>query len=286
MELGTIGIWSSALRAAPPDQATEAVRRIEAFGFGTAWLPSGPPGQLERVRELVEATSTLTVATGILNVYTESDPRVTAAKFHDIDVAHPERVLLGIGVGHPQNLPPGAYGPPLATIGRYLDALDRAPAPVPVDRRALAALRPKMLRLSQERSLGAHPYLTSPAHTRRARTLLGEGPLLAPEQGVVLEADPVSARGVARLHLQRYLRLTNYVNNFRELGFVDADFEQGGSDHLVDEIVAWGSVGGVAERVRKHLDAGASHVAIQVLTERPHELPVDEWSRLAAELLR
>jgi alkanesulfonate monooxygenase SsuD/methylene tetrahydromethanopterin reductase-like flavin-dependent oxidoreductase (luciferase family) len=245
MELGTIGIWSSALRAAPPDQATEAVRRIEAFGFGTAWLPSGPPGQLERVRELVEATSTLTVATGILNVYTESDPRVTAAKFHDIDVAHPERVLLGIGVGHPQNLPPGAYGPPLATIGRYLDA-----------------------------------------HTRRARTLLGEGPLLAPEQGVVLEADPVSARGVARLHLQRYLRLTNYVNNFRELGFVDADFEQGGSDHLVDEIVAWGSVGGVAERVRKHLDAGASHVAIQVLTERPHELPVDEWSRLAAELLR
>ncbi|MFZ0216069.1 MAG: LLM class F420-dependent oxidoreductase [Candidatus Dormiibacterota bacterium] len=286
MDLGEIGIWSGRLRGAAPAAAVDAAKRIEALGFGTAWLSSGAPGQLEQVRALVGGTSTLTVATGILNVYTEADPAKTAATFHEIDVANPGRVLLGIGIGHAQSLPAGAYGPPLPTIGRYLDQLDAAPNPVPVERRALAALRPRMLRLSKERSLGAHPYLTSPAHTREAREILGADSLLAPEQGVVLETDPTRARAVARLHLGRYLTLTNYVNSFRHLGFGDADFEHDGSDRLVDEIIAWGDLEAIAARVRAHLAAGATHVALQVLTETPDEFPVAAWERLAGELLR
>lgn len=285
MEIGTFGIWSSLLRNAPEQEAVDAARQIEALGFTTAWLPSGEVGQLERVRALVEGTTTLRVATGILNVYREQDPERTAEVFWEIERTHPERFLLGLGVGHPQNLEPGRYGRPLATMRRYLDGLDRAAHPVPLSRRVLAALRPGMLRLSRERSLGAHPYLTTPEHTARARALLGPQALLAPEQGVVLDTDAARARATARTNLARYLELTNYLDSFRWLGFDDRDFAGGGSDRLIDALVGWGDVEAVAERLREHLDAGASHVTIQVLTETPAEFPVAQWRALAEALI-
>ncbi len=285
MDIGTFGIWSGLLRSAPEAKAVAAARQIESLGFTTAWLSSGEVGQLERVRALVEGTSTLRVATGILNVYRETDPGRTAEVFSEIDRAHPDRFLLGLGVGHPQALSPGQYGPPLETMRRYLDGLDGAAHPVPVTRRALAALRPGMLRLSRDRSLGAHPYLTTPEHTARAREILGPGALLAPEQGVVLETDPGRARTVARANLERYLELTNYLDSFRWLGFEDADFADGGSDRLIDALVAWGDVETVAERIRSHLDAGASHVTVQVLTDTPQAFPTAQWRALAQALL-
>lgn len=285
MDIGTFGIWSSSLRNAPERDAVDAARQIEALGFSTAWLPSGEPGQLDRVRALVGGTTRLRVATGILNVYRETDPERTAEVFHEIDRAQPDRFLLGIGVGHPQSLEPGQYGPPLETMRRYLDGLDHATHPVPVQRRALAALRPGMLRLARDRSLGAHPYLTTPEHTARARQILGPQALLAPEQGVVLEKDPERARTTARTNLERYLKLTNYLNSFRWLGFEDSDFAGGGSDRLIDALVGWGDLETVAERVRAHLDAGATHVTVQVLTDTPQAFPVAQWKALAEALL-
>ncbi len=285
MDIGTFGIWSSLLRNSPEQEAVDAARQVEALGFTTAWLPSGEVGQLERVRALVAGTTTLRVATGILNVYRETDPERTAQVFHEIDAAGPERFLLGLGVGHPQALAPGQYGPPLETMRRYLDGLDGAAHPVPPGRRALAALRPGMLRLSRDRSLGAHPYLTTPEHTARAREILGPQALLAPEQGVVLETDAGRARATARANLERYFQLTNYLNSFRWLGFEDRDFENRGSDRLIDALVGWGDLTAVARRVRAHLEAGASHVTIQVLTDSPQAFPVTQWRALAEALI-
>ena len=284
MELGTFGIWSGLLRSAPEQDAVDAAKEIEGLGFTAAWLSSGEVGQLERVRALVAGTSTLRVATGILNVYRESDPEHTADVFHQIDTAYPDRFLLGIGVGHPQALEPGQYGPPLEIMRRYLDGLDRAAHPVPGERRALAALRPGMLRLSRDRSLGAHPYLTTPEHTARAREILGPHALLAPEQGVVLETDAARARATARANLEHYLELTNYLNSFKWFGFEDEDFENGGSDRLIDALVAWGDIEKIAGRLRAHLDAGATHVTIQVLTDTPRVFPVAQWKALAGAL--
>ena len=285
MDIGTFGIWSSLLRNAPEKDAIDAAKQIEALGFTAAWLPSGEVGQLERVRALIEGTASLRIATGILNVYRETDPERTAEVFSEIDRAHPERFLLGLGVGHPQALEPGQYGPPLGTMRLYLDGLDAAVHPVPVGRRVLAALRPGMLRLARDRSLGAHPYLTTPEHTVRAREILGPDALLAPEQGVVLDTDATRARTTARTNLERYLQLTNYLNSFRWLGFEDPDFAGGGSDRLIDALVGWGDVETVAERLREHLDAGASHVTIQVLTDTPGEFPVAQWKALAEALI-
>lgn len=286
MDIGSFGIWSSLLRNAPEQAAVAGARQVEALGFNTVWLPSGEPGQLERVRALVEGTATLRVATGILNVYRETDPERTAEMFWGLDREHPQRFLLGLGVGHREALPEGTYGPPLKTMAAYLDGLDRAAHPVPLDRRVLAALRARMLRLSRDRSAGAHPYLTTPEHTRRAREILGPQALLAPEQGVVLETDPERARKIARAHLQRYLKMSNYATNFREMGFGDADLAGGGSDRFVDEIIGWGDAAAVAQRILAHHDAGATHVTIQVLTDTPQEFPVPQWKQLAKSLLQ
>ena len=166
-------------------------------------------------------------------------------------------------------------------MAAYLDALDKTDPPVPADARVLAALGPKMLRLAAERAAGAHPYLTTPDHTRQAREILGPEPLLAPEQRVVLETDPAAARELGRRHLAIYLQLPNYTNNLRRMGFTDDDFAGGGSDRLVDAIVAWGDVDALVARVRAHHDAGAAHVCIQVLTADPRALPLTEWRTLA-----
>jgi probable F420-dependent oxidoreductase len=186
-----------------------------------------------------------------------------AASYHRLNDAHGGRFLLGVGIGHPEAT--REYRSPYETIVRYLDDLDAAG--VPREGRALAALGPKVLRVAAERTAGAHPYLTTPEHTREAREILGEGVLLAPEQKVVLDTDPGRARALARDSLDRYLALRNYVNSWKRLGFTDGDVAGGGSDALVDALFAHGDAAAVAARVSGHLDAGADHVAVQVLTE-------------------
>jgi len=257
-EIGRIGVWRAATQLSP-----ELAVTLERLGYEAMWIGGSPSGDLRLAEQLVDATTTLTVATGIVNIWKDPAEPV-AASYHRIEARHPGRFLLGIGVGHPEAT--GArYAKPYEALVHYLDELDAAQ--VPIRRRVLAALGPKVLRLSAERAAGAHPYLTTPEHTRKAREILGSGVLLAPEQKVVLDTDPVHARMVGRsVVADPYLKLVNYRNNLRSLGFTDADLADGGSDRLIDALVAHGDADTVAARVTQHLDAGADHVAVQLLS--------------------
>lgn len=296
LDLGRIGIWSSSYGWTDEsgelvDGAREAAAELDELGFGALWLGSADP-TLRLAERLLDATGRLVVATGIVNVWAvEADD--LAARYHRLADAHADRFLLGLGASHAPSVQAlgRTYTRPLGFLAGYLDALDAAPRPVPTDRRVLAALRPKALRLAGQRSAGAHPYLTTPDHTRSAREVLGAGPLLAPEQKVVLSTDPSEARALAHAVVRYYLRLPNYVNNLLALGFTEADLAGDGSDRLVDALVAHGSADQVAKRVTEHLDAGADHVVIQVLvpgagpatrTGRPTPR---EWRELAGALL-
>jgi probable F420-dependent oxidoreductase len=227
-------------------------------------------------------------ATGILNLWMHS-AQETGDGFAALEADHAGRTLLGIGVSHHlliDNTHPGEYTKPLAKMRAYLDELDAVSPSVPPDRRVLAALGPKMLELSRDRAGGAHPYIVTPEHTAEARAVLGDGPLLAPEQHVILETDATKARELARQGLSVYLQLPNYVNNWRRLGFTDDDFANGGSDRLLDHIVVWGDEATIAERVQAHLDAGADHVCVQAITGTEHsEFPRAEWRALAPALV-
>jgi probable F420-dependent oxidoreductase len=236
---------------------------------------------------VLRGTRTLIVASGILNVW-QHDPELVAAERAQLADASDGRFLLGLGISHAPIVDrdePGRYRRPLATMRAYLESLDAAAPPVPPESRVLAALGPKMLELARERSAGAHPYLVTPEHTHRAREALGPERLLAPEQAVVLETDPDRARTLARGHLAIYLQLPNYTNNLRRLGFGDPDFAGGGSDRLVDALVAWGDEDAIVARVREHRDAGADHVCIQAVAGGGDGLPRDEWRRLAPALV-
>ena len=247
-----------------PQQAKE----IEALGYGAVWVGASPPAELEFVEPILEQTTTLQVATGIVNIWTAAAGPV-AESFHRIEVAYPGRFLLGIGVGHPEAHT--KYRKPIDALTEYLDKLDEYD--VPKNRRVLAALGPRVLKLSAERSAGAHPYLTPPEHTAQARELIGPSAFLAPEHKVVLTTDADKARAVGRKALDIYLNLTNYLNNWKRLGFADEDLARPGSDRLVDAVVAYGTTDAIAARLREHLDAGADHVAIQVLTGRDKLVP-------------
>lgn len=256
--LGRYGIWRHA-RALDAALAPE----IEALGYGTVWIGGSPPGDLALAESLLDATTHLAVATGIVNMWTAPAAEV-AASYHRIEARHPGRFLLGVGVGHPEAV--SDYTRPYATIVSYLDALDEAG--VPVAGRALAALGPKVLALAADRTAGAHPYLTTPEHTREARALLGDGVLLAPEHKVVIDTDPERARALGRPVVRRpYLGLRNYTSNLLRLGWSETDISDGGSDALIDALVAHGDAAAVAARLAEHLDAGADHVCAQVLTE-------------------
>lgn len=259
LDLGRIGIWLPANRL-DPDLAVE----VEALGYGAIWVGGSPPGDLGLAEDLLNATTTLSVATGIVNMWSV-DPATVATAQHRIAAAHPGRFLLGVGIGHPEAI--SDYRRPYDTIVDYLDQLDQYE--VPVADRALAALGPKVLRLAGERTAGAHPYLTTPEHTAQAREIMGTGPLLAPEHKVVVDTDATRARAVGRDAVGRYLRLVNYLNNLRRLGYTEDDFAGGGSDRLVDALAPHGDVATIASRVTAHLDAGADHVCIQVLGDDP-----------------
>jgi probable F420-dependent oxidoreductase len=283
-DLGTFGVWTgSGAWPSDPGEVADAAAELEELGFGAVWLGVSP-GDLALHERILDATSRLVVASGIVNVWTE-DPHVVAASYHRVAGKHPGRFLLGIGAGHAKFVEAATsrtYRKPLSEVAAYLDTLDRADPPVPASERVVAALGPKALRLAAERSAGAHPYNVTPEHTATARAALGPAALLAPEHKVVLGTDPEVARTVGRRRVAGYLDLPNYVNNLRRSGFTDADFAGGGSDRLIDALVAWGDDATVAARLREHLDAGADHVVLQVLTAELAGLPRAAW-RQAAE---
>jgi probable F420-dependent oxidoreductase len=288
MELGPVGIWTGQLEYQPGAKAQEAAAELERLGFGSIWFPESVGREaLTQAGLLLAGTRRIIVATGIANIYGR-DPMAMAAAQKTLAEAYPGRFLLGLGVSHSPLVERRGhrYEKPVPAMRAYLEAMDGAPysavPPPTTPRRVLAALGPKMLQLAAERAAGAHPYKVTPEHTAQARAILGAGPLLLPEQAVVLETTPTRARDIARSHLSFYLTLPNYANQFRRLGFGDADFTSGGSDRLVDAIVAWGGMSAIIDRVRAHQAAGADHVCLQVLTADPRMLPWPQWRELAS----
>lgn len=251
---GRFGVWTGA--PVSPEQAVE----IEKLGYGTVWVGASPAADLAFVEPILEKTETLQVATGIVNIWT-ADADEVSESYHRIEKAFPGRFLLGVGVGHPEHTQ--EYTKPYEALVDYLDKLDAKK--VPTSRRVLAALGPKVLQLAAQRSAGAHPYLTTPVHTGQARELLGPTVFIAPEHKVVLTNDADKAREIGRATVDFYLGLSNYVNNWKRLGFTDEDLVRPGSDRFIDAVVAYGSPEQIAARLSEHLAAGADHVAIQVL---------------------
>ena len=274
LDLGRYGVWLPT-RAITPQLA----KQIESLGYGAAWIGGSPDASLEWVEPALAETSSLQLATGIVNIWASPAAEV-AASYHRIEKAYPGRFLLGVGVGHPEHT--DEYKKPYDALVEYLDELDAAS--VPTSRRVLAALGPKVLALSAERAAGAHPYLTTPAHTAQAREVVGNTVFLAPEHKVVLTADANDAREIGRGAVDFYLGLSNYVNNWRRLGFTDADVRKPGSDKLIDAVVAYGSPTAIAARLNDHLEAGADHVAIQVLDAESEDKVVAVLSELAGPL--
>lgn len=276
------------LRYGEPGPAAEAAAELESLGYSALWIPDVGGDLFGSLANLLGATSTVTIATGILNVWMHTADDAAAAHAR-LTAEHGPRYLCGIGISHRPFIDmvnaPGTYTKPVDTMAAYLDGLDAAATPLAVADRMLAALGPKMLELARTRTAGTHPYLVTPELTAMARAGIGPDGLVASEVGVVLETDPAKAREIARLHLQTYLALPNYANNWKRHGFTDDDIANGGSDRLVDALIGWGDEAAIAARVQQHRDAGADHVCVQVLTSDQRALPVDEWRTLAPVLL-
>jgi probable F420-dependent oxidoreductase len=287
MELGRLGLWTFQLDVQPMAVARAAVDELESLGFSAIWVPEAVGREpFANAALLLGGGERIVVGTGIASIHARTAMTMQAG-WKTLSEAFPERFLLGLGVSH-QPAVEGfhglSYDKPYSTMVNYLDAMDRglyfAAAPSSPPQRVLAALGPKMLKLSAERGLGAHPYFVPVEHTAVAREALGVGPLLAPEQAVVFETDATKAREIARRHMATYLRLPNYTNNLKRLGWTDDDIVTC-PDALVDAIVAWGSLDTIAARVRAHLDNGADHVCVQVLPADLRAMPMDEWRELA-----
>jgi probable F420-dependent oxidoreductase len=290
MQLGRVGLWTFQLDLLPASAARETAAELEGLGYPTIWVPEAVNRDpIANCAMLLAATERLVLGTGIASIWSR-DAMAMQASHLTLSEAHPDRFVLGLGVSHQPmvDFVKGQhYDRPLTKMSTYLDAMDAAPylSPKPErTTRVLAALGPKMLELAAAKAQGAHPYFVPVEHTSVARAALGTGPLLCPEQAVVLDTDPDRARAAARLHMATYLTLPNYTNNLRRLGWGDDDLADGGSDRLVDAIVAWGDEQAIVDRVQAHLDAGADHVAVQVLAESFGTVPVDEWRTLAPAL--
>lgn len=289
-DLGRVGVWTWPLVTAPAAHVRTAVRAIEDMGYGTVWFPESRGREAIALSAMLLAeTSTLKVAPGIANIWAR-DPSAAAGAAMALGEAWPGRFVLGLGVSHAPAVAARGhdYSRPLTYMRQYLDAMEQAafvgPSPevaVPV---ILAALGPKMLQLAADRTDGAHPYFVPVAHTEFAREVMGPNAYLAPEQAVVLEDDPDRARALARSHMRGYLLLDNYRRNLLRLGWPDSDLDEGGSDAIVDAVVAWGSVEEVGDRIAAHHEAGADHVSIQVITDSD-EIPLAELEQLAGLLL-
>jgi probable F420-dependent oxidoreductase len=272
MELGRVGIWRRHQQGMLP------LRELEELGYQALWVGGSP--SLEQVQPFLEQSTTLTVATGILNVW-RHEPAEVAAGHARLRGAFGDRFLLGVGIGHPEVT--SEYKKPLTKMREFFDGLDSADPPVPKDERVAAALGPKMLDLAAERSLGTHPYFTTAEHTRFARERIGPDALVAPEVAVVVDPDPESARRTARAYAATYLGLRNYVGNLLRFGFTESDIADGGSDRLIDAVIPNGSPEAIAEGVGAHLEAGADHVCLQALGDDAKLL--DDYGALARALL-
>jgi probable F420-dependent oxidoreductase len=270
--LGSVGVW----RGVKAVDAAMA-RSIEELGYRTVWQGGSPGSDLRPAEGLLDATESLVVATGIVNIW-QSDAAELAHSYHRIQAKHPGRLLLGIGTGHREATPQRVR--PIDAMSKYLDVLDQRG--VPVEARVLSALGPRMLAMAAERSAGTHPYLTIPSQTREQRTTLGLGALIAPEQTVVLDTDPDAGRRTARRFLDAYLGMVNYTSTMQRGGFTAEDVAGGGSDRLVDAIVVHGGAAVLAAAVRAHLDAGADHVCVQVQPAESDVVPA--LGAIAAEL--
>ncbi|MEJ0037840.1 MAG: TIGR03620 family F420-dependent LLM class oxidoreductase [Gammaproteobacteria bacterium] len=272
MKLEKLGVWSGtdSLSAAA---AAAFAKRVEAWGYGALWIPEAIGREVFSASAwLLANTSSLTIASGIANIYAR-DSLSSASAQKGLNEQSGDRFLLGLGVSHipfVQDLRQHEYGKPVATMRTYLQGMANAPyksvAPASVSRTVLAALGPKMLELSAELADGAHPYNVTPEHTQQAREILGTGKLLCVELGAILETDAVKARALARQFLTLYMGLPNYVNNWRRLGFSDSDFTGGGSDRLVDAVIAWGDESAIRARLEAHWQAGADHVCVQAIS--------------------
>ena len=276
----------------PAGKVREAASELEERGYGAIWFGEAVGREaLTHAGLLLAATRRIVVATGIANIYAR-DPIAMASGQKTLAEAYPDRFVLGLGVSHVplvEQLRGHQYDKPVPRMRAYLDAMDQAPynsvVPTSKPMRVLAALRPKMLELAAERADGALPYNVTPEHTARARKILGAGQYLCPEQAIVLETDPAKARKIGREFLELYLQLPNYTNNFLWLGFDENDFRNGGSDRLIDAMIAWGDLNAIRNRIREHHSAGADHVCIQVLTADRHALPLREWRELASAVV-
>lgn len=280
------GVWSGALRYGDPGAAAAAAAEIEELGYRALWIPDVGGDVFGAVENLLGATRSVPVATGILNLWMHT-AQETASQYAAITEQHGRRFLVGIGVSHAPLIDnankPGTYRKPLEQVNAFLDGLDHSVPRLPASDRVLAALGPKMLEVARTRTAGVHPYLVTPEHTAMARQALGTDSLVAPEQGVVLDTDPSAAREIARKALSVYTGLPNYVNNWYRLGYTEDDVANGGSDRLIDALFAWGDEDAVASRLQQHRDAGADHICIQVLTA-DNSVGLPELRRLAPVL--
>ncbi|MDT3439987.1 MULTISPECIES: LLM class F420-dependent oxidoreductase [unclassified Pseudofrankia] len=282
VNIGRFGLWTTSARwPDDPRERADAAADVDALGFGAVWLGDAT-ADLGLPAALLDATRHLGAVTAILNVWTEPTD-IVAASYARVTKSRPNRLLLGFGTGYPAFAGEGYWYPYQAVVD-HLDRLDVERPTVPRDVRVLAALGPQMLRFAATHTAGAHPYLVTPQHTSWARDILGAGPLLAPEQKVILTTDPAQARTIARRVLSIYLALPNYTDNLARFGFSADDFASGGSDRLVDSLVAWGDLDRIRSRVDEHHQAGADHVALQVLTDSPDTLPRAQWRSLATGL--
>ena len=281
-DLGRIGVWWSGSWRVPDEPDLDVAAELEALDYGTLWSSGGfEAGLSPRFRRLLGSTTHVRVASGIVSIWA-SEPSEIGSAVADLEAQYDGRFVLGIGTSHSAIVQD--YARPYSKMVAYLDALDALEVPVPPERRMLAALGPRMLELAAARSAGAHPYFVPVEHTERARQRLGAAPTLATEVAVVLDSDPAAARAQARTYAAIYLPLPNYANNLRTLGYGDDDFADGGSDRLIDAVIAWGDVETVAARIRQHLEAGADHVCLQVVADYG-SFPLASYRELAAALI-
>lgn len=285
MRLSGVGVWSSHLRYGDQSEAAERAAELEELGYTALWIPDVGGAVFDSIEHLLKATNRIPVATGVLNLWMHS-PDDVAAHCASVKETFGDRLLLGIGVSHGpiiNSIKPGEYRKPLTATAAYLDALDNAKPPVPVQDRVLAALGPKMLQLAATRSAGAHPYLVTPEHTATAREAMGESAVVLPEQTVILCHGREAARTIGMEWLQAYQSLPNYVNNFARYGF-SADDVAKVTDRFFDAIFAWGDEEVILRRIKEHESAGADHVCIQALGADLRAFPIESWRRIAAAL--
>lgn len=290
--LGRVGAWSFALESLTADEERDAVARIEAMGYPALWFPESVTSRevFSHAAWMLASSGRMVIASGIANVWAR-DAVAMANGWRMLTDAYPGRFVLGMGVSHRPSVARrgGTYERPLERMREYLDAMDRSSSSAPESasppRRVLAALGPRMLELAAQRSLGAHPYFVPVEHTAFSRARIGAAPVLAVEQTVVLETDPTEARRVARGFATHYLAMENYARNLRRMGWSESDVAGGGSDSLIDAVVAWGDEDAIAARVREHLAAGADHVCVQVVTGDDEDPALEDLARLAPALL-